>query len=160
MPVSAAGLSTVRPRHTVHPTAFRRLLYASASTAERESIWNSRDGFAPLTVAMRDGSTGRRVYYDRVDPAAEPFTPRYCPSLGERVIVDMTVARALELAAVTAELHWAEQSPAGDFTRQRFGSRDALEVHLQDLHLDAVHVGGCPDVVTVTSTLILAKEWF
>jgi hypothetical protein len=78
-----------------HQEAYFLLCYRSPGDA-RELIWNSRDGYALAVVAHAE--SGERMLLE-----GGAYEPDYVPSVGERVLVDLTEQRARVRAAERVE---------------------------------------------------------
>jgi hypothetical protein len=77
-----------------HTEAFCLMQYGfGGQHPPSEVIWNSRDGEVPHTVPNCDG-IGDLIHL----PALDSYAPNHVPSVGDRIVVDMTAVRARQLA--------------------------------------------------------------
>lgn len=122
-----------------------------SATGEREVIWNSRDGYAPLTITSRTGEPAAIETLLDSEPLALPFAPLHVPAVGDRIFVDLTEARARMFAARRVERVQA---------RERAGELDGLspldvvfptrEAAVESAFLD-IYKPGVPDILVVTA---------
>lgn len=77
-----------------HREAYCLMKYRSDDGTEEEIIWNSRDGVTPFTLTLRSGKIATHV-----DWQLDRRVPDYVPKSGERIFIDLTKERAMELAA-------------------------------------------------------------
>jgi hypothetical protein len=136
-----------------HADAFRLIRYRADNRHAEEAIWNSRDGLAYDTLILRDGSGATRLSWD---PA--PYLPDHRPAVGDRIFIDLTVDRAIELADLQAETWWNAGSALAAAIRQRFVRQDQLEVYLE-IHLAYEAMCGAPELVEVTEQMALERGW-
>jgi len=76
-----------------HGEAFCLMKYQSDDGTEQEIIWNSRDGVTPMVITMKSGKTGTHV-----DWYNDKCVPDHVPSPGDRIFIDLTEEKALEIA--------------------------------------------------------------
>lgn len=87
-----------------HPEAFRLMTYRCESgPCGDELVWNSRDGVTPFVIrcATCGGEATHVAPWER-----DPLAPDHQPSFGDRVFVDATPERLLELRAAGFEKAW------------------------------------------------------
>lgn len=125
--------------------AFALMRYRDKVTGAIEVIWNSRDGITPMFVSSRAGNESSHVEWDR-----DVCAPDHVPSVGDRIFVTMTEARARELATETVEKRWdVPLRVNGSRMRDHFASKEEAIATLAD---DWVKDwgGGAPDIIVVT----------
>lgn len=76
-----------------HAEAFCLMKYRSDDGTEEEVIWNSRDGVTPFVITLKSGNSATHI-----DWFSDICEPDYIPESGERIFIDLTKERALELA--------------------------------------------------------------
>ncbi|MFL6138836.1 MAG: hypothetical protein ACJ74O_13685 [Frankiaceae bacterium] len=121
-----------------HPEAYCLMTY-QAIDGETEVIWNSRDGVTPYVIGLRSGKEARHVNWP-----SDRCVPDYLPPLGSRIFVDLTEARARQLARANAERLWATYPPS----HQQFATVDDLAEMLAGEYLKSVG-DGAPDLIEV-----------
>lgn len=88
-------------RRDKHPEAFCLMWYASRDGAEKELIWNSRDGVTPFCIKGKSGRELQHVHW-----AHDQYVPRHTPKPGDRVFVDATRELVAERARTFVEERW------------------------------------------------------
>jgi hypothetical protein len=122
-----------------HKEAFCRMKYASNDGQYVEWLWNSRDGVTPFCLRTRDG----QAEMTHVEWRRDQYMPSYCPSVGERIFVDLTKEAAHEYAIKRAAYLW-ENNTHG--IRGRYPSQEAVT----EMFLSETWQEGAPNVVEVT----------
>lgn len=84
-----------------HSEAYCLMTYVTDDGAERERIWNSRDGVTPFVIRSRGGRE-----MSHVDWHDDEYHPDYRPQPGERIFVDLTPEAASERARSLVERYW------------------------------------------------------
>jgi hypothetical protein len=133
----------VRDSTIAHREAFCLMLYENEETGRLEWLWNSRDGVTPFVISDAEGG-GEMKHVDWFRDVRALF---HVPSVGSRIFVDMTEARARALAARNAE-RWFEED--GATARERYGSAEELAKKLASSYLEPK---GAPDVLIVNSAM-------
>jgi hypothetical protein len=130
------ALERRQPRRR-HKEAFCLMTYEDRKTGERERIWNSRDGVTPYIIRSRAGNEARHVDWNR-----DTFRPQHVPQVGERIFVDLTPRRAVEIVRSRVDAYWDD--PVHPMS-QRWPSKEAAIVDLVASFPD-----GEPDLIEVT----------
>jgi hypothetical protein len=128
-----------------HTDAYKLLSYRSKDGQHEETIWNSRDGIAPVLVPSRDGK--QTLYHCHRE--RDLYAPDHQPQEGERIIVDLQLDRALELARQHVREWWMHPTQP-----MREHPVYALMTQEQAIgYLAKTYMGedGEPDVITVTA---------
>ena len=124
-----------------HAEAFALMVYTDQTTGEEELLWNSRDGITPFCITSRAGNEARHTHWRRDEPA-----PLHVPAVGDRVFVDLTLARAREHRRAWVEKHWARWPQlAEDFETQEAAVAQLAELDMRE--------PGSPDLVVVDEEL-------
>ena len=113
------------------------MTYANEDRSVVEHLWNSRDGVAPFCIMSRD----RDELLTHVDWDKDERLPGYIPKIGMRIFVDLSVARARQLAKEQAErrgAQYVEEGFAGDIESAETRFFDALLADVEQ---------GEPDIV-------------
>jgi hypothetical protein len=140
-----------------HADAFRFVTYRADNRHTDEVIWNSRDGLVLNTVTLRDGSTAtRRIWRVERSEQSEPCVPDHRPAFGDRIFIDLTVDRAIELAFWQAEKWWS--GPPSAYIRERFASQGGLQAVMELLFVQEA-MSGAPEVVVVTEEMARERGW-
>lgn len=139
-----AIVGTVAAAASKHPEAFRLMLYVSDDGARIETVWNTRDGVTPFVIGGR-GDAGAMKHEMW---GGDPFARWHVPNVGDRVFVDMTHERAVELARQYVERYWDDE--AAPMSALGFESKDMAVVHFAQ---EWTRHAGAPDVVEVTPEL-------
>lgn len=117
-----------------HNEAFCLMKYRSDDGSEEEIIWNSRDGVTPFVITLESGKRAQHV-----DWAKDVYAPSHQPKSGNRIFIDMTKERALEIA----QRNISQWSVDGTF--DKYGKPDNL---LEDL-VESYSRPGAPDIKVV-----------
>ncbi|RKR46267.1 hypothetical protein [Paraburkholderia sp. BL17N1] len=96
---SAAAMSTrpLTPNGHLHTEAFCLMWYA-CECGHRERIWNSRDGVTPFGFQC---PSCKEPKLRHVNWNLDQYAPKHVPAPGQRVWIDLTRDRALEIARRT-----------------------------------------------------------
>ena len=129
-----------------HTEAFRLMKYLDETGTVFELIWNSRDGVTPFIVRAADGTELRHV-----DWRSDLYAPDYEPAIGQRIFVDMTEARAREIASRGVEHWWDHPEHAA---KKSFTTKEELARIL----FEDVYWRGAPDLVVVTDEVLRGLE--
>jgi hypothetical protein len=105
---------------------------ADDGSGEHEIIWNSRDGVTPFSLTLRNGKSA--THHDWQN---DRYAPHYEPLPGDRIFVDLTRERALELA----------QANIARWTGTEMQTKYGLPVP-QVLADEYYGRGGMPDIIT------------
>jgi len=125
--------------------------YRSDDRTLEEWIWNSRDGVTPFVVQMQDGQLGSHVQWDM-----DKRLPGHKPKVGDRIFVDLTEERAIELGEEVARDRW--DRPYWKANRR---PGETLEGFIADYTaglLEEVPLHA-PDLVVVTEEMARERGW-
>jgi hypothetical protein len=154
-PRKRAKLAAEKKAKHQHQEAFALMKYRADDRHLEEILWNSRDGVTPFTLSMRDGSSGTHV-----DWRNDEYAPDHQPQIGDRIFVDLTVARAHEIATRQAQAIWDKPARAdlSYSVKEQFESPEAFAAMLLEGLLQEIE-RGAPDVVEVTEEMAQLRGW-
>lgn len=125
--------------------AYRFFLYEHPTTGRiQDAIWNARPGWVYEHVPSLDGNTIMVWRGVSTSPC-----PDYVPSVGERVYVDMTAARARMYAVIRLEELERKGGLALQQVQDKYESREAAIAAVAALFYRP-DAPGAPDLVIVT----------
>lgn len=92
-----------------HPEAFCLMAYQAEGAPESpiEWIWNSRDGVTPFIVHSGDDDG---VPLQHVEWERDIYAPRYAPSIGQRVFIDLTREAGERYLRARIDRQWESMS--------------------------------------------------
>ncbi len=126
-----------------HPTAFCHVEYVGCESGEREYFWNSRDAPPPFEIPLTE--TG-----EPSKPSGSiAYDPDYVPCIGERVIVDMTDTRLMQLLHGRLDFVLREGGAEAERIQREYASReDFVRKAVEHVRVRLRH---CSDLVTVNA---------
>jgi hypothetical protein len=124
-----------------HREAFAVMTYRSDDGSEEEEVWNSRDGVTPFAITLRSGREATHVNWRSDVPR-----PDYAPPPGSRMFVDITAARARQIAGDNCARWWNDEGAEGMLARSSFASLDDMIAVVADGYLSRA---GGPDLIEV-----------
>ncbi|WGS53531.1 hypothetical protein LFL96_20960 [Paraburkholderia sp. D15] len=92
-----------------HAEAFCLMWYA-CECGHRERIWNSRDGVTPLGFVC---PSCKEPKLRHVNWALDQYAPDHVPAIGQRVWINLTRDRAMEIASRTVDQVAKGKVPVG-----------------------------------------------
>jgi hypothetical protein len=123
------------------------MIYQDKVTGEREAIWNSRDGVTPFCLSSRAGNPAEHVSW-----SSDRCVPDHTPALGDRVFVDLTRERAIELRTRFVEKWW-DQDAHGYRMSGQWPTKEAAIEELAQTDLETGG-GGAPDLIEVNEAFL------
>ena len=124
--------------------AYCLMQYQDEETGEVEVIWNSRDGVTPFGMASRQGNQQTHINWPQ-----DIRSLFFVPNVGDRVFVDLTMERAVELRTEYVEKHWDEEV----FGSKMSDSFSSKEEAIKTLAESDVGDGHSPSCVVVTEEM-------
>lgn len=154
-PRKRAKLAAEQKTGHQHKEAFALMKYRADDHHLEEVLWNSRDGVTPFVLSMKDGSPGTHI-----DWRSDQYAPDHMPQVGDRIFIDLTVARAHEIAVEQAQVTWDKPTRVdlSYSVKDAFESPEAFAAMLLEGLLQEVE-RGAPDVVEVTEEMAQLRGW-
>jgi len=147
MGLAPCGLRRPVQPKTEYKEAFMLMTYATDDGAERERLWNSRDGITPFCIESRNGNEMCHVDY-----AQDRYAPNHVPEVGDRIFVDLTPQRARVWAADVVEFRTSNPEERRVIEEQYASREEAVAAIAQEM-LEK-YDGHPPDILVVTSGYI------
>lgn len=123
-----------------HGEAFMLMKYQADDGSESEIVWNSRDGVTPFVITLRSGKQARHVEWRN-----DVYHPEHKPVPGDRIFVDLTMARAEELALANARRYF-EDAELAAIARERWATPEEMA---KEMAVEAFGDGHAPDLIEV-----------
>lgn len=136
-----------------HAEAFCLMHYRDADGNE-ETIWNSRDGVTPFIMRSRAGREMTHVNWQ-----GDHCRPNYLPLIGDRMFVDITRERALEIAQAQVARWWDDATlPMQQHPFLGPMGRDGAAQHLVEGIYEDGHRPTLVEVTEEMQTALLASR--
>jgi hypothetical protein len=134
------------PPRFAHAEAFMVMLYESEDGRVAELVWNSRDGVTPFCIRSMDGRAELRHARWEHDMRR----PWHVPLVGSRVFVDVTPARAEEMARAQVDRYWDTPEVGMKHATDLWKTPEEAVARLAENYLGDGHA---PDLVIVDEAL-------